>query len=83
MEPSPIREAKARFDLMTITVTINGEERTFDEGVSIAEMIAEFGLDPMKVAVERNLEIVPRSTLGEVPVADGDKFEIVHFVGGG
>lgn len=68
---------------MTITVTINGEQRTFGDVVTIAAMIAEFGLDPTKVAVERNLEIIPRSTLGEVPVADGDKFEIVHFVGGG
>jgi len=83
MGPSSIREAKARFDPMIITVTINGEERSFGDGVTIAAMIAEFGLDPTKVAVERNLAIVPRSTLGEVQVADGDKFEIVHFVGGG
>lgn len=68
---------------MTITVTINGDERTFDDGLSIASMIEAFGLDPKKVAVERNLAIVPRSTLGEVQVTDGDKFEIVHFVGGG
>jgi len=68
---------------MSITVTINGDERTFDDGVTIAAMIGEFGLAPKKVAVERNLVIVPRSTFGEVQVADGDKFEIVHFVGGG
>ena len=68
---------------MSISVNINGEQRSFDDGVTIAAMIAQFGLDPKKVAVERNLEIVPRSTLGEVQVADGDKFEIVHFVGGG
>ena len=68
---------------MTITVTINGDERTFDRAITIAEMIADVGLDPKKVAVEANLAIVPRSTLGEVQVADGDKFEIVHFVGGG
>lgn len=68
---------------MSLSVTINGEPRQVSEGSSIAAMITDFGLDPKKVAVERNLEIVPRSTLGEVPVADGDKFEIVHFVGGG
>ena len=68
---------------MAISVTINGEPRQIAEGSSIAAMIVDFGLDPKKVAVERNLEIVPRSTLGEVAVADGDKFEIVHFVGGG
>ena len=44
---------------------------------------ANIGLDPKKVAVERNLEIVPRSTLAAVMLADGDKLEIVHFVGGG
>jgi thiamine biosynthesis protein ThiS len=46
-------------------------------------MLGELGLDPRRVAVERNLEIVPRSSLSEVPVHDGDAFEIVHFVGGG
>ena len=52
-------------------------------GLSIAAMLGELGLDARKVAVERNLEIVPRATLGEVAVAEGDAFEIVHFVGGG
>ena len=52
-------------------------------GVSIAEMLNEIGIDPAKVAVERNLEIVPRSSFGETQVEDGDDYEIVHFVGGG
>ena len=64
-------------------VTINGERRRMASGTSIAEMIAEIGLDPHRVAVERNLEIVPRSTFGTVMVEDGDDYEIVHFVGGG
>ena len=64
-------------------VTINGEHRRVQSGTSIAQMIAEYGLDPAKVAVERNLEIVPRSTFADVEVEDGDAFEIVHFVGGG
>ena len=64
-------------------VTINGERRRLASGTSIAEMIAEIGLDPHRVAVERNLEIVPRSTFGSVLVEDGDDYEIVHFVGGG
>ena len=50
---------------------------------SLAQLIAEVGLDPLRVAVERNLEIVPRSTFAEVMVEDGDEYEIVHFVGGG
>ncbi len=64
-------------------VTINGERRRLASRTSIAEMIAEIGLDPVRVAVERNLEIVPRSTFGSVMVEDGDDYEIVHFVGGG
>ena len=67
----------------SIAVQINGETRRVSSGVTIAAMLREIGLDPAKVAVERNLEIVPRSTLGEVEVCDGDAFEIVHFVGGG
>ena len=64
-------------------VTINGERRRVASGTSITEMLAEVGLDPLRVAVERNLEIVPRSTFGSVMVEDGDDYEIVHFVGGG
>ena len=46
-------------------------------------MLEELGLDPFRVAVERNLEVVPRATLAQVRVEDGDTFEVVHFVGGG
>lgn len=66
-----------------ISVSVNGEHRRVAAGATIAAMLAELGIDPRRVAVERNLEIVPRSTLGEVAVEDGDAFEIVHFVGGG
>jgi thiamine biosynthesis protein ThiS len=66
-----------------ISVTVNGEPRTIAAGASIAAMLEEIGIDPRKVAVEHNLEVVPRSTLGDVAVNDGDSFEIVHFVGGG
>ena len=66
-----------------ISVQVNGEARSIAEGSSIADMLREIGIDPHKVAVEHNLEVVPRSTLGEVQVGDGDAFEIVHFVGGG
>lgn len=62
---------------------MNGEHRRVPGGISIAEMVNSLGLDPLRVAVERNLEIVPRSTLGDVCVEDGDDYEIVHFVGGG
>jgi thiamine biosynthesis protein ThiS len=67
----------------TLSIRVNGEHRRVREGLSIAELALELGLEPTKVAVERNLEIVPRSTLGEVKVDDGDEYEIVTFVGGG
>ena len=65
-----------------LSVTINGDARQIAPG-SIADMVRALGFRPEKVAVERNREIVPRSTLAEVVVEDGDAFEIVHFVGGG
>ena len=67
----------------TIMIHVNGEHRRVREGITLAELAGELGLAPEKVAVERNLEVVPRSTLAEVTVEDGDELEIVHFVGGG
>ena len=67
----------------TFSITVNGEHRRVPKGISVAELALELGLEPTKVAVERNLEIVPRSTLRDVKVEDGDDFEIVTFVGGG
>ena len=66
-----------------MTVTVNGDPRSIAAGLTIAGMLRELGIDPAKVAVERNLAIVPRSTLDDAAVEDGDQFEIVHFVGGG
>ncbi|MEN2787494.1 sulfur carrier protein ThiS [Sphingomonas qilianensis] len=67
----------------TVSITVNGEHKRVRSGLSIAQLAAELGLVPEKVAVERNAEIVPRSTLAEVMVEDADELEIVHFVGGG
>ena len=64
------------------TITLNGDTRR-TSAISIADLVRELELAPEKVAVERNGEIVPRSTLNEAALADGDKLEIVHFVGGG
>lgn len=66
-----------------LSITLNGDVRTVRAGMTIAALAADIGLDPTKVAVERNLEIVPRSTLANVLINDGDQIEIVHFVGGG
>ena len=68
---------------MGMTVTINGESHSFATPLSLAALVGSLGLDPCKVALERNLEIVPRSTWDGVILADGDRLEIVHFIGGG
>ena len=65
-----------------LTLTVNGETRRTSAATLFA-LVEELGLKPEKVAVERNGVIVPRSTLAEAPLADGDVLEIVHFVGGG
>ena len=70
-------------DDQTVSIRINGGHRRVPKGISIADLALELGLEPAKVAVERNLEVVPRSTLADVAVEDGDDFEIVTFVGGG
>ena len=62
---------------------VNGEERGLDAAHDVQSLIAALGLDPRKVAVERNLQIVPRSTYAATPLAEGDRIEIVHFIGGG
>jgi sulfur carrier protein len=66
-----------------LQLTINGEDRSFERLGHVAELVSVLGLDPRKVAVERNLEIVPRSAYAATPIADGDRIEIVHFIGGG
>lgn len=66
-----------------MTLTINGETRDFAGLSHLAALVEALGLDPRKVAVERNLEIVPRSAYQATPIADGDRIEIVHFIGGG
>jgi thiazole synthase len=66
----------------SLSLTVNGEPRS-SSATTIAALVRELELKPEKVAVERNGVIVPRSTLGEAALADGDVLEIVHFVGGG
>ncbi len=66
-----------------LNLTVNGEARAFQSPMDIAGLVAALGLDRRKVAVERNLAIVPRSAYADTPLADGDRIEIVHFIGGG
>ena len=66
-----------------INVTINGEAHSFNAAMKLDALLEELDIDCKKVAVEKNLEIVPKSTYTSVMVEDGDMFEIVHFIGGG
>ena len=64
-------------------LTINGEEKTLESVGTVADLVAQLGMKSDRVAVELNLEIVPRDRWMETALHDGDKLEIVHFVGGG
>lgn len=66
-----------------LRLSVNGEPQAAPEGATIGDLLAQLGLDARKVAVERNLAIVPRSTYGETRLSEGDRLEIVQFVGGG
>jgi sulfur carrier protein len=66
-----------------IGLTVNGDLIRVAAGLTVAQLIARLELDTRKVAVELNLEIVPRSTYAAVHLRDGDRLEIVHFIGGG
>ena len=66
-----------------MTLTINGQDREFTSLSTVADLLAQLGMKPDRVAVELNRDLVPRDRWSETRVSDGDKLEIVHFVGGG
>jgi thiamine biosynthesis protein ThiS len=66
-----------------ITITVNGETREAKAGTTIIDLLQELGLNAGRVAIERNLEILPRPNWQETRIASGDRYEIVQFVGGG
>lgn len=66
-----------------LSVSVNGEAMLTSDGVSVRQFLEKLGLDPLRVAVERNRAILPRSSFDGVQVREGDRFEIVQFVGGG
>ena len=68
---------------MKINIKINGEVKTIDEGTTFKVLLEEFQIKTIGIAVERNREIVPKSTFAEALVNDGDEIEIVRMVGGG
>jgi thiamine biosynthesis protein ThiS len=64
-------------------ITLNGEPFELDRPISVSELLARLAIDPRRVAVEHNLEILKRHAFPEAIVSDGDTIEIVNFVGGG
>jgi len=72
-----------RGKIVGVSVTINGEARQLEAALKLSELLAQLGIESTKIAVERNLEIVPRSQYARVTLADGDRLEIVQFIGGG
>jgi thiazole synthase len=69
--------------MQTLCLTVNGKAQTAPAGTTVAGLLALMGIDPARVAIERNEDVVPRKTWTEAAVAEGDKIEIVAFIGGG
>jgi sulfur carrier protein len=68
---------------LAMLLHLNGEEREFPDSLTVAALVAQLGMKPDRVAVELNLEIVPRANWNNTTLKTGDKLEVVHFVGGG
>jgi thiamine biosynthesis protein ThiS len=64
-------------------ITLNGEQIILDKQINISNLLDKYSLDKRKIAVEKNLEIVPQSSFEAVEVNEGDNIEIIHFIGGG
>ena len=69
--------------LKTLQIAVNGKPHSVYAGAVVTDLVADFKLDPRQVAIERNLAIVPRSAYAMTPLMDGDRIEIVGFIGGG
>ncbi len=66
-----------------MTITLNGERFELDSAMSVAALLAQLDIDPRRVAVEHNLNIIKRQTYSDTLIDEGDTLEIVNFVGGG
>jgi sulfur carrier protein len=67
----------------SLIITVNGERRQAPQGATVADLLLDLNLAAGRVAVERNLEILPRPEWPNIAIQPGDRYEIVHFVGGG
>jgi thiamine biosynthesis protein ThiS len=66
-----------------VFITLNGEPFEIDQALSVADLLTRLGIDPRRVAIEHNLEILRRTAFADTLVHAGDRIEIVNFVGGG
>ena len=83
LRPENFSCGASRPDLLTMNLVINSEDRIFSSISSLSDLVTQLGLKADRVAVELNRELVPRDRWPQTQLADGDKLEIVHFVGGG
>jgi len=67
----------------TVTIQVNGEPREVPKGLNVTQLLAHLGLTANRLAIERNLELLPRGQWATTVVSGGDRLEIVHLVGGG
>ena len=66
-----------------MTLTVNGEPKTVPEGLTLAQLVRDLGLERTAIAVELNRSVVPKDRYGATPLGEGDRLEIVTLVGGG
>ena len=64
-------------------INLNGEKKTFSDNINLVSLLSYLKIDPKKVAVEINLQIIPKSRFLKTKISEGDNIEIVHFIGGG
>jgi thiamine biosynthesis protein ThiS len=66
-----------------VEIIVNDEPRVLGDGATVADLVSALGLGPRRIAVEVNLAIVPRAEYADTRLSDGDRVEVIHFVGGG
>ena len=64
-------------------INLNGEKKTFSDNINLISLLSFLKIDPKRVAVEINLQIIPKSSFTKTEISEGDNIEIVHFIGGG
>ena len=66
-----------------MNIIINGEKKEISANTTVSALLSELKIDPRKIALERNLQLIPRTTFDNASLNDGDEIEIINFVGGG